>query len=51
MISDISEIYVIDNMSDNELFVFLMGLTDYDSISPVIQFVKSAFDSRVAFDI
>ena len=48
---DISEIYDIDKISDNELLILLIGLTDYDSILPVIQFVKSSFESHVAFDM
>ena len=48
MMSDIAEIY---DMSDNELFILLMGSTDHDSILPIIQFVKSVFESRVAFDV
>ena len=46
MMSDIAEIYDIDDMSDKERFILLMGFIDYDSILPVIQFVKSAFESR-----
>ena len=28
-----------------------MGFIDYDSILPVIRFVKSAFESRAVFDV
>ena len=35
-------------MSDNELFILLMGSTEYDNILP---FVKSASESRVVFDV
>ena len=51
MMSDIAEIYDIDDMSDKECFILLMGFIDYDSILPVIRFVKSAFESRAVFDV
>ena len=44
--SDIAEIYDIDDMSDKERFILLMGSIDYYSILPVIRFVKSAFEWR-----
>ena len=50
MMSDIAEIYDIDDMSDKERFI-LMGSIDYGSILPVIRFVKSAFESRAVFDV
>ena len=51
MMLDIAEIYDIDDMSDKERFIFLMGFIDYDSILPVIRFVKSAFELRAIFDV
>ena len=51
LLSNISETYDIDYMSDSELFVLLMRFQDYDSISSVIKFIKSAFESRVTVDI
>ena len=51
MMSDIAEIYDIDDITDKERFILLMGSIDYDSILPVIQFVKSAFESRIVFDV
>ena len=53
MILDIVEICDIDGLSDNELFILLMGMeyTDCDSTLPVIQFVKSAVESQVAFEV
>jgi hypothetical protein len=51
LLTDINEISDVDNLSDNEIFLFLMGATDYDCILPVIKFVKSAFESRISFDI
>ena len=51
MMSDIAEIYDIDDMSDKERFILLMESTDYDSILPDIQCLKSAFESRVVFDV
>ena len=51
MMSDIAEIYDIDDMSDKERFILLMGFIDYDSILPVIRFVKSAFESCAVCDV
>ena len=51
LLSNISETYDIDYMSDSELFVLLMGFQDYNSFLSVIKFVKSAFESRVTVDI
>ena len=51
MILDIAEIYDIGDMFDKERFILLMGSTDYDSILPVLKFVKSAFESCVVFDV
>ena len=38
-------------MSDNDIFLLLMGFQDYDTIALVIKFVKCAFESRVTVDI
>ena len=46
MVLAIAEIYDID-MFDIELFILLMGSTEYDSILPVIQLVKSAFEGHL----
>ena len=51
LLSNISEIYDISNMSDNDIFLLLMGFKDYDTSKLVIKFVKSAFESRVSVDI
>ena len=51
LFSNISEIYDINNMSDNDKFLLLMGFQDYDTITLVIKFVKCAFESRVTVDI
>ena len=51
LFSNISEIYDISNMSDNDIFLLLMGFKDYDTSKLVIKFVKSAFESRVNVDI
>ena len=53
LFSNISEIYDINNMSDNDKFLLalLMGFQDYDTIALVIKFVKCAIESRVTVDI
>ena len=51
MMSDIAEIYDVDDMSDKERSILLMGFIDYDSILPVIRFVKSAFESCAVVDV
>ena len=51
LFSNISEIYDINNMSDNDKFLLLMGYQDYDTITLVIKFVKCAFESLVTVDI
>ena len=51
LFSNISETYDINNMSDNDKFLLLMGFQGYDTITLVIKFVKCAFESRVTVDI
>ena len=52
MFSDISDIYAdFDNLYDNDKFVLLMGVKDYDCILPIINFVNSAFKQRTNVDI
>lgn len=46
MFSDIGEMFNIDNQPENDIFILLMSVNEYDSILPVINFVKSAFDIR-----
>lgn len=44
---DIHEIYShTGNLTDRELFLFIMSATDHDCILPVTQYVKAAFDIR-----
>ena len=45
MMSDIAEIYDIDDMSNKEHFILWMGLLIKIVFYSVIQFVKSAFES------
>ena len=51
LFSSVSEIYDINNMSDNDIFLLLMGFKDYDTITLVIKFVKCAFESRIRVDV
>ena len=45
----IRETYTLDfnRLSDNEKFVFLMSVGDYDSILPLIRYVNDAFGKRI----
>ena len=45
----IRETYTLDfnRLSDNEKFVFLMSVSDYDSILPLIRYVNDAFGKRI----
>ena len=52
MFATISDVYDnFDNLSDNDKFILLMGVKDYDCILPIIRFVNSAFDIRKNVDV
>ena len=51
LLTIIYEVFDLANASDKDIFVKIMSVTDYDCLKPVIQFVNSAFESRVALDI
>ena len=52
MFSNINDIYAdFDNLDDNDKFILLMGVKDYDCILSIINFVNSAFEQRTNVDI
>ena len=52
MFSDIRDIYAdFDNLDDNDKFILLMEVKDYNCILPIINFVNSAFEQRTNVDI
>ena len=51
LFSVIGETIDINNLSDNEIFISIMGACDYDCILPVIKYVNLAFELRLSFDI
>ena len=52
MFSDISDIYAdFYNLDDNDKFILLMGVKDYDYILPITNFVNSAFKQRTNVEI
>ena len=52
MFADIYEVYGLkDLLSDDDKFLLLMGVTEYDCILPVIKYVNSAFELRKTYDI
>ena len=37
--------------SDNEKFIFLMNLSDYDTLISILRYINGAFEKRKLFDI
>ena len=46
LFADIGESFDINNMLDNDIFILIMSVNEHDSILPVANFIKSAFDRR-----
>jgi len=44
---NISDIYNIDGLTSQDLFIFIMCASDFDSLAPIIRYITSAFDMRV----
>ena len=38
------------SLSEKDKFQFLMSVTEYDCIIPVLRFINSAFDEHKSFD-
>jgi hypothetical protein len=52
MLRTLSDMYdKFDKLTDDDMFIKLMSVTDFDSIKPVINFVNSAFQARNNLDV
>ena len=51
LFGNIRETYNIDTLCEDEIFILIMSACEYDTIRPVIDYVKEAFFKCVNIDV